>query len=372
MVLLHFLRWLRANTDIEFDVLSGDSGDLLPEFQQIARKTQVAQSPGPFARLARRLVGPAFYRRWEDNAFVNRYHGRDYGLVYANTVCRTREMRLLARLGFPVVCHVHELEYSLKFFAGHDAFAEAVPSIRHFIAVSKAVQDYLAKDWAVQESKITLVHEFIPAGPSYSGHAETRETVRRALGVPDDGVLVGGCGTLDWRKGADLFVQTARIVRSAPGTARVRFLWVGGKRGTPDFLRFEHDLRFCGLTEAVTVVETCPNPLDYFCAMDLFALTSREDPFPLVMLEAGSVGLPVVCFESSGGAREFVEKDAGLIAPYLDTAAMADHILTLAREPGLRREMGANAVHKVRARYTVERQAPKLLEVIRRHLKAPG
>jgi glycosyltransferase involved in cell wall biosynthesis len=152
----------------------------------------------------------------------------------------------------------------------------------------------------------------------------------------------------------------------------VRFLWVGGKRGTPDFLRFEHDLRFCGLTEAVTVVETCPNPLDYFCAMDLFALTSREDPFPLVMLEAGSVGLPVVCFESSGGAREFVEKDAGLIAPYLDTAAMADHILTLAREPGLRREMGANAVHKVRARYTVERQAPKLLEVIRRHLKAPG
>ena len=102
--------------------------------------------------------------------------------------------------------------------------------------------------------------------------------------------------------------------------------------------------------------------------MDAFALTSREDPFPLVMLEAGSLGIPVVCFAGSGGAQEFVQDDAGLIAPYLNVSAFADHLIRLNNLPLLRQSLGAAARSKVKANHTAATQAPKLRKLIERCL----
>jgi glycosyltransferase involved in cell wall biosynthesis len=62
--------------------------------------------------------------------------------------------------------------------------------------------------------------------------------------------------------------------------------------------------------------------LKYFAAFDVFALVSREDPFPVVCLEAASLGKPIVCFNSSDGEKEFVENDCGFVVPDLDIEIM--------------------------------------------------
>src|SRR5205814_4023764 len=61
----------------------------------------------------------------------------------------------------------------------------------------------------------------------------------------------------------------------------------------------------------------------YLRAGDVFLLSSREDPFPLVALEAAQCGLPILCFADSGGMQEFVEGDAGYVVPAADVEAMA-------------------------------------------------
>jgi glycosyltransferase involved in cell wall biosynthesis len=110
---------------------------------------------------------------------------------------------------------------------------------------------------------------------------------------------------------------------------------------------------------------------DYYCAMDAFALTSREDPFPLVMLEAGALGLPVVCFANSGGGPEFAGSGAGLIAPYLDVEALVGHLAVLRDNADLRRQLGTEAARLVRTIYTADQQAPKVLRSMERCLQ-PG
>ena len=40
-------------------------------------------------------------------------------------------------------------------------------------------------------------------------------------------------------------------------------------------------------------------------------MTSREDPFPLVNLEAMTNGVPVICFKDSGGSEELVDSSSG-------------------------------------------------------------
>jgi glycosyltransferase involved in cell wall biosynthesis len=373
IVLLHFLRWLKANTDIPFDVLVGDSGELLPEFQALAPTRVLMGGLDLTTRICRKAMGGRRFGKWQDASFQRQFRRHQYGLVYANTVCNLREMALLSDLGIPVICHIHELNQVLDFVVGREAFLNNHQCVQHFIAVSRAVQDYLLKDWSISESRISLVHGFIPdKDVDARSQAQVRAAIRAQLGLVDSEVLVGGCGTLDWRKGVDLFVQLARSVRGKPTGQKIRFLWVGGKKGSTDFIKFEHDVKICGLSDAVTVIENCSNPLDYFSAMDVFALTSREDPFPLVMLEAASLRLPIVCFDGAGGGPEFIEEEAGLAAPYLDVDSFAAHVLALADNSQMRRSIGFAAAQKVKSRYTVEHQAPKILEIIHRHLGKAG
>jgi glycosyltransferase involved in cell wall biosynthesis len=111
------------------------------------------------------------------------------------------------------------------------------------------------------------------------------------------------------------------------------------------------------------------DPERYFPEFDVFALVSREDPFPLVCLEAALQGKPSLCFAGGGGMPELIEEDAGIVVPYLDVQAMAGHVVELVKNPALRMKLGKRARAKVLERHTVEQAGPMILKVIERELK---
>ena len=78
-------------------------------------------------------------------------------------------------------------------------------------------------------------------------------------------------------------------------------------------------------------------------AADAYALTSREDPFPSVALEAIAAGLQVIAFERSGGIPDMLtQTGAGSVVPYGDVTAMAEAVSTRlhrsVRDPVRRRQ----------------------------------
>lgn len=366
ILLLQFMKWLKSNTDFSFSIIVCETGPLLSEFQALGETYVIKPRFNLIERVIGRVFGYAFLRQVMDNRLKKWCRKQKCNLVYVNTVCPIRQMELLACEGYPVICHVHELDYILQAAVGYEAFARIIPLINHFIAGSKAVQDYLTTRWHIPTANSTLVHEFTL--PTKAQRFKSREAMRMELGLTNGDILVGTCGTLDWRKGADLFIQIANYVQKDPTGAKLHFLWIGGDKKSFEYARFMHDLSACGLNKRVTVIEPCPNYLDYISAMDIFALTSREDPFPLVMLDAAALGLPMVCFEASGGGPEFAGNDAGMVAPYLDTATFAKNILSLAADKEARQRLGAMAARKLDQNFTVDMQAPKLLEVINRFL----
>ena len=133
-----------------------------------------------------------------------------------------------------------------------------------------------------------------------------------------------------------------------------------------------HDLRHLGLDDLVHFIGARQNPLDFYAAFDVFALMSREDPCPLVMLEAASLGKPVLCFEGSGVAPEFVGEECGYVVPYLDFEEMAGKALAVLRSPALRESMGRAGMERVRARHDVAVAAPQILAAIRRCMGVHG
>jgi glycosyltransferase involved in cell wall biosynthesis len=228
----------------------------------------------------------------------------------------------------------------------------------------------LVQRHGIPNDKIDVVHEFVPSFDKI-GAATNTASLRKSLGIPKDVFIVGGSGYETWRKGKDLFIQLAINVFNRSNDLPIYFVWIGGSKKGSDIYQLQHDIRKAGLTDRIFLVPEVSNPLDYFATFDIFAMVSREDPFPLVNLEAASLGKPIICFEQAGGSQEFVEDDAGFVVPYLDLVAMADKVITLVKDKGLRHRLGARAAKKVQERHDISVAAPQLLKIIENLLEIP-
>ncbi|KMQ70428.1 hypothetical protein ACM44_12380 [Chryseobacterium koreense CCUG 49689] len=105
-------------------------------------------------------------------------------------------------------------------------------------------------------------------------------------------------------------------------------------------LGLERNIFFKGVTEDLK--ETF---LDY----SIYAMTSNHETFPMVLLEALAVGLPIVSYDCpTGPNRIVIDKSDGFIVPYKNSAIFAEQLKQLMTDESRRKEMGAQA--KINAR----------------------
>lgn len=366
-MLLHFLRWLAADGRLPFAILLKEGGPLVAEFQATG-PTFLFDCPWPDAsrgrvtaweQRVRYVLHRMRFTRWAKSLGV--------GMVYSNTAANGELCGVLERLGVKVVTHVHELDNSIVAATKDWAFQRLKAMSVAYIAASRAVADYLTAEQCISADSVVVHHEFIDTTPLRAAiDPAERSKVRESLGVSPDETLVLGVGTVHWRKGSDLLVRLAEVVKARG--AKIQFAWVGASREGAAQIR--HDATRLGVGDRVRCVAAVSDPIRYYQAADVFALLSREDPFPLVMLEAGAAGLPVVCFEGAGGGPEFVEHDSGVVVPYLDVLAMAEALMRLASDPAERSKLGSRAAEKARLRHDLRVAAPLLADDIVRLMSA--
>lgn len=369
ILLLHLIQWLREHSDFRFEVLTTGGGPLIDDFRAVAT-TRVWRNPLFFLRSIRHPVVTAWRYRLEGlllRAFVGRRH---YDLVYANTAATWNQVAILANSGDALLWHIHELPYALGLTLDNEQSRRLLTEAARVVAVSDPVRESLTNQYAVSGDRVDLIHGFVPVSDLSSAERQRRrQRILEQLGWPQDAFVVGACGGLGWRKGSDLFLQIAHRLKQMPGSSAMRFLWVGGgDKHSTEAMQFAYDQKRLGLDGLCQHVASTAEVEDYYCAMDVLALTSREDPFPLVMLEAAMQGIPTVCFASAGGGPEFVADDAGLIVPYLDLDAFAQALARLLVHPAEKASLGYAARDKAQRHHSIATQGPKLLRSIERCL----
>lgn len=187
--------------------------------------------------------------------------------------------------------------------------------------------------------------------------------IRQDAGVPDDGVLVLGCGTGDGRKGLDLFISTAISALNRDPDKKLYFGWLGN---IEEFNLGDHtywarkDIDLSGYSDRILLFKSTSEVAPYFQACDIFYLTSRIDPFPCVVNEAMAVEKPVVLFDGGSGCVDLVTNNGGRIAPYGDIAAAADAINELSNNKELRRSCGRRNRELIATEYRYEQYVEKL------------
>lgn len=157
--------------------------------------------------------------------------------------------------------------------------------------------------------------------------------------------LVVGAGTVDYRKGVDLFLAAASAVAAAAPDLTVGFLWIGRRRAEDGIYlsMIEEQARRAGIADRFDLMDATEHVEAVYGAADAFFLSSRLDPMPNVCIDAGFAGLPVICFADASGTAELFaasEQCRELVVPHCDAHAAGTLIAGLARDRQRSRRLG--------------------------------
>ena len=360
-VLLYLLQWIKTNhPECELDLLLLSGGELVDEYQKAANVYVLPSfsDSGLISNVLSRIRAKLsrLHRLRMDNI---PHFERDYDVVIGNTVVTLRHLAILKERGFRTVSWLHELDRAVEALGMTADLKLLSPSIDRFIVGSGAVAGMLHRFGI--DTPVDRIYEFSPRGSSIDIDVSA---VRSELNVPEKSFLVGACGTIESRKGTDLFVRMAQKVLAA--RPEIRFLWIARKDAEADPMYNEtiESIRELNLTEQIKIVRSAGSPTNYLAALDVFVLSSREDPFPLVCLEAANLGKPVICFAAAGGMPEFVGQDAGAVVPFEDIHEMARTVEMFNLDPDKTKAAGRAAQRKAQTDFSTETSCQSIFQVI--------
>ena len=327
--LLYFIEWLKSHRkEYEIHVVSLKSenplanafktvSDVYYDFTNVSNKVDYSLKN----RIKRKLVGKAFAS--PKDQFLQSIIKNNYAFIYANTVVALPiALQIKESIGSAkLLLHVHEMATAIEQLLPN--FKSLQVHVDYFIAASELVKEHLVRFFGCNQSMIQRVYECSDISITENIPVLEPEIAKRVI-------MVGGAY---WAKGDDLFLLVAKEVVSRDPS--IHFYWLGSQSLERKTVN-QGDINKLAIASHVHFLPHTSTPHDVVKAMDVFALTSRSDSFPLAAIEAGLLGVPIVCFEKASGIQEVIQQGGGEVVPYLDIQKMADAILTLVTSDELR------------------------------------
>lgn len=208
----------------------------------------------------------------------------------------------------------------------------------HLIANTPQIhQDILLQGWPAHAAR--MLTNF--------GELEPRPAASRAeLGVPGDAFLVLALGRFDPWKGFNVLLSA---MKHLPENV---VLCLAGNG--PPMEAFKRQVEADGVAGRVRFLGWRDDQAALLGASDLCVVSSLHEPLGNVILEAWSLGVPVVAAASEGPGWLIADGETGLLCAPGDARDMADKIRQAHDNPDLRRAMAANGHAKWQAQFSRE------------------
>jgi glycosyltransferase involved in cell wall biosynthesis len=349
LIALNIVRELACSLKCQVEVVCLGDGPLQRQFAQYGRLHNFA-GKDPDSADARDLAADLFRR------------GFRHALV--NTTVSGLFLSTLKEAGVRCLSLVHELrqliiDYRLQRHAkaiatDADCVVFPAPQVRDFFSEFASIPEERA---IVRPQGLLHRNRYLDEGRDFA-----RAELRRRLRLPDNAHIVIGVGYGDLRKGTDYFLQIAHWTARRDSTAH--FVWVGhwepAMRQDFENLAAKDEI----IARHVHVAGFQEDTALFYAGADLFALTSREDPFPCVVLEAMHAGLPVVAFLGSGGSNALIEEGLGDNVEMGDVEGFGDAILRMMRDDEQRQETARVSREIIEERFSFRKYVFDLLKLV--------
>ncbi len=259
-------------------------------------------------------------------------------------------------------------KFTIHLSTCHSIFTDMTwfPSFGEYtIACSNCVHQMLIELYGKFQGTVRVIHNGVPAFQKYSENLTMHS--KKRLGLSDNIRIISSIGGLSKQKKPEILLQAFSYILNKCKNVHLVFVGDG-----PEKQRIEKLIANCGLQYYVSmlpensVVEEIMN-ISNFCI-----LSSIREGFPLVLLEAASIGKPYIATDV-GGVSEFIEHNKnGILVPPNDSNALAEAISYLLNNPRKVKVLGRNAKIKYKQRFTLEKMIDEIMEVYIYILKSAG
>lgn len=268
--------------------------------------------------------------------------GRDVALVHANMPHVLPTLLPLARGGrVPVVAHLH-LPYA-------SFLPRLQRAVRRCTAVVGVAEHVVAPLRGMRGGPaVHVVLNGVDAARLAAGDARG---LRAALDIPPTATVACALGSLIHRKGLDVVLRGLAAARARGADVRLLVCGDGEERPALEALaaslgvnRATHFLGMRG--DAGAVLRD---------AADLLVTGARDEALPLNVLEAQTLGVPVLASDIPAHREALVAGGTGVLVPAEAQDALGDALVALAADPARRAALGAAGRAHAAARYDVRR-----------------
>jgi glycosyltransferase involved in cell wall biosynthesis len=233
------------------------------------------------------------------------------------------------------------------------------PLYSHVFAVSEKVATWHRQKDRIAANKVSVIHN----GVALKRYEQPPQgiTTPQSLDLSQETPLITTIANINSWKGLDVFLQTAAIIHTQYPQAVFAIAgdWTDRKhlqelQSLRHHLGIDHCVHFLGRVEDVPTL---------LRNTDVFALLSRSEGFPNVVIEAMAAGLPTVATHVGGTPEAVVDGVTGFLVANEDHRCAAEHIMQLLQSEELRRQMGSAARAVVEDKFSIQAMVSQHVEV---------
>lgn len=347
--------------NVHYLELADADSDVVTEAGRVVHRRRMRAGPAahvnPRQRLAFIATLPATVAR---TAMLIRNHGIDVVNVHFPTpeawLFAALRRRGLFRGKLLLSVHGMDVRGTLCTVPGRAAMRWIYESADAIVACSNSLARELPPLLPAAAERVHAVHNGIdpwtaPGGP----HAHQRGP----SAVPHAPTLLS-VATFEPKKGLDVLLDAFAICRRRHPGLLLRMI---GQRRSRDPTHAEIVARVAamGLRDCIEIETDVPNRVvrEALRQADVLVLPSRQEPFGLVLLEAGLLGTPIVASEVDGIPEVLPSDDYGLLVRPEDPGALAEAIQRVLADPGAAHDRAINMKRRVVEHFTWDAAAAR-------------
>jgi glycosyltransferase involved in cell wall biosynthesis len=271
-----------------------------------------------------------------------------------------------SRAGVPIIVHtIHGPSFGdfqgpipNFLFKGAERLAAGVTT--HFVSVAQAMtRQYLAAGIGRPEQYSCIFSGFT-LGPLLE--ARNEPALRRRLQIDANDIVIGKVSRLFKLKGHDdLLAAAPAVLRRCP---RVKFLLIGDGawrerlQRRVEFLGLQKHFIFTGLVAPEEMAR-------YFGIMDVLVHLSLREGLARALPQALAAGRPVIAYDCDGANEVCLPGETGFLVRPGELDTLAERLVQLAGDAGLRERMGKRGRELVRQSFSIETMVEKLCTLYR-------
>lgn len=273
-----------------------------------------------FKNAVYKLVTKLGYSVYEQN-IINIHRKFKFDYWYLNTNHSGHFAKLAQKLGVKIISHISEMPYLLY---------ESV--------LAKDIQEMLKAEMTIclsetgrQSLKIMGANNIQLLYPSIDLQSilpseKNKSALKTKLNIQTNAYVWAMSGSLIYRKGIDYIPKIIRLLKEK--NKNCFFIWMGGGTDNASEYYFRKELEYYKYENIILTGALDKDYYDYFDLADAFLLSSHEETFGMVNVEAAYLGKPIITF-NSGGVVDIMREGMGKVVESWNVEDLVEAMIDL-------------------------------------------